>query len=215
MIVDDEELTRTGLRALLSAKPDLDVVGEAADGAEVLPLVERLRPDVVLMDVRMPGMDGIEATRRLRSALPEPPKVVVITTFENDEYVYDALRAGASGFIRKRAPSQQIAHAIRLVAAGDSVLFPDAVRRLAVGRPVRRRAATGGAATLTARETEILRLMAKGLSNQEAAVQLRVSLETVKTHVGNVLAKLGAGNRTQAVVLAYEEGLVGPGADDG
>ncbi|MEU0503848.1 response regulator transcription factor [Nocardia sp. NPDC005998] len=214
LIVDDEELTRTGLRALLSAKPDLDVVGEAVDGADVLPMVERLRPDVVLMDIRMPGVDGIEATRRLRSALPDPPKVIVITTFENDEHVYDALRVGASGFIRKRAPVQQIAHAIRLVATGDSVLFPDAVRRLAAGRPVRRHAATGRATALTGRETETLRLMAKGQSNPEVAEQLQVSLETVKTHVGNVLAKLGASNRTQAVVFAYEAGLVGLGADD-
>ncbi|TJZ44525.1 response regulator transcription factor [Streptomyces piniterrae] len=214
LVVDDEELTRTGLRALLSAKPDLDVVGEAADGAEVLPLVERLRPDVVLMDVRMPRVDGIEATRRLRAALPDPPKVIVITTFENDEHVYDALRVGASGFIRKRAPSRQIAHAIRLVATGDSVLFPDDIRRLAAGRPLPRDAATGRAAALTGRETEILRLMAKGQSNQEAATQLRLSLETVKTHVGNVLAKLGANNRTQAVVLAYEAGLVGSGTSD-
>ncbi|MBT2507704.1 response regulator transcription factor [Streptomyces sp. ISL-98] len=207
LIVDDDELTRTGLRALLSAKPDLDVVGEAADGADVLPAVERLRPDVVLMDVRMPQMDGIEATRRLRAELTDPPKVIVITTFENDEHVYDALRAGASGFIRKRAPTQQIAHAIRLVATGDSVLFPDAVRRLATGRPVQR-THTGRTATLTDRETQTLQLMAKGLSNQETAKELRVSLETVKTHVGNVLAKLHANNRTQAVILAYEAGLV-------
>ncbi|GGR34629.1 response regulator transcription factor [Streptomyces netropsis] len=214
LVVDDEELTRTGLRALLSARTGLAVVGEAADGAEVLPLVERLRPDVVLMDVRMPCVDGIEATRRLRAALPDPPKVIVITTFENDEHVFDALRAGASGFIRKRAPARQIAHAIRLVADGDSVLFPEAVRRLAAARPVRRDAAAGGVAALTGREIEILRLMAKGLSNQEAATDLRVSLETVKTHVGNVLAKLCAGNRTQAVVMAYEAGLLSPGPDD-
>ncbi|WP_405803828.1 response regulator [Streptomyces sp. NBC_01187] len=209
LIADDEELTRTGLRALLSAKPDLEVVGEAADGADVLGMAERLRPDVVLMDVRMPRLDGIEATRLLRSALSDPPKVVVITTFENDEYVYDALRAGASGFIRKSAPSRQIAHAIRLVATGDSVLFPEAVRRLAAGRT----APAGGAPGLTVREREVLRLMAQGRSNQEAAAELRVSLETVKTHVGNVLAKLGAGNRTQAVVLAYEGGLVGLASD--
>ncbi|MFI9205751.1 response regulator [Streptomyces sp. NPDC053048] len=214
LVVDDDELTRTGLRALLSAKPDIDVVGEAADGAEVLPMVERLRPDVVLMDVRMPEVDGIEATRRLRSALADPPKVVVITTFENDEHVYDALRAGASGFIRKRAPSRQIAHAIRLVAAGDSLLFPDAVRRLATARPARRDGAAGRAALLTGREIEILRLMAEGHSNQGAATALRLSLETVKTHVGNVLTKLDANNRTQAVVMAYEAGLLGAGPDD-
>ncbi|GAA2615897.1 response regulator transcription factor [Streptomyces axinellae] len=210
LIADDEELTRTGLRALLSAKPDLDVVGEAADGAEVLGMAERLRPDVVLMDVRMPRLDGIEATRLLRTASADPPKIVVITTFENDEYVYDALRAGAAGFIRKSAPARQIAHAIRLVATGDSVLFPEAVRRLATGRAApAARAVSAAAPALTVREREILRLMAQGRSNQEAAAELRVSLETVKTHVGNVLSKLGAANRTQAVVLAYESGLVG------
>ncbi|MEU8825620.1 response regulator transcription factor [Streptomyces sp. NPDC048636] len=206
LVVDDEELTRTGLRTLLSAKPDLTVVGEAADGSEVLPLVVASRPDVVLMDVRMPTLNGIEATRQLRATLSEPPKVIVITTFENDEYVYDALEAGADGFIRKRAPSQQIAHAIRLVATGDSMLFPDAVRRLATGRPVRPEAAARAAA-LTRRETEILRLMARGLANQQIADELTVSLETVKTHVGNVLTKLGAENRTQAVILAFQAGL--------
>ncbi|MCW7983977.1 response regulator transcription factor [Streptomyces sp. WAC01526] len=209
LVVDDDELTRTGLRTLLSAKPDLDVVGEAGDGAEAVAAVTRLQPDVVLMDVRMPRVDGIEATRRLQ-ALPDPPKVVVITTFEHDEYVWDALRAGASGFIRKRAPAQQIAHAVRLVTAGDSVLFPDAVRRMAADRHVRRDASV--TAALTGRETETLRLMARGLSNQEIAAQLVVSLETVKTHVGNVLAKLGVGNRTQAVVLAFESGVAELGA---
>ncbi|MES4902042.1 MULTISPECIES: response regulator transcription factor [unclassified Streptomyces] len=211
LIADDEELTRTGLRALLSAKPDLEVVGEAADGAEVLPLVLATRPDVVLMDVRMPGMDGIEATRQLRSALEDPPKVVVITTFESDEHVYDALRAGADGFILKRTPSQAIAHAIRLVVTGDSVLFPDAVRRLAAARPLPPAGPAAGHAQLTARETEILRLMATGLSNPDIAGHLTVSLETVKTHVSNLLTKLGAQNRTQAVILAYESGLVVPG----
>ncbi|WP_435241278.1 response regulator [Streptomyces cucumeris] len=206
LVVDDEELTRTGLRTLLSAKPGLTVVGEAADGSEVLPLVRALRPDIVLMDVRMPTLNGIEATRQLRTTLSEPPKVIVITTFENDAYVYDALEAGADGFIRKRAPSQQIAQAIHLVATGDSMLFPDAVRRLATGRPVRPEAAARAAA-LTRRETEILRQMARGLSNQEIADELTVSLETVKTHVGNVLAKLGTGNRTQAVILAFQAGL--------
>jgi DNA-binding NarL/FixJ family response regulator len=211
VIADDEELTRTGLRALLSAKPDLEVVGEAAAGGEVLPLVRRTRPDVVLMDVRMPGMDGIEATRQLRSALEDPPKVVVITTFESDEHVYDALRAGADGFILKRTPAQAIAHAIRLVATGDSVLFPDAVRRLVADRPLPPAVPATGHTPLTARETEILRLMATGLSNPDIAGRLTVSLETVKTHVSNLLTKLGAQNRTQAVILAYESGLVVPG----
>ncbi|MEV1011368.1 response regulator transcription factor [Streptomyces sp. NPDC049881] len=214
LLVEDDELTRTGLRTLLSAQPDLTVVGEAADGADALPLAERLRPDVVLMDVRMPRMDGIEATRRLRADLDDPPKIIVITTFESDDYVYDALRAGADGFILKRAPVHQIAHAIRLVATGDTLLFPDAVRRLVATRP----AATGQGGPpgrlptpLTARETDILRLMATGLSNPQIADHLTVSMETVKTHVSNVLTKLGARNRTQAVILAYENRIVVPG----
>ncbi|WP_062213458.1 response regulator transcription factor [Streptomyces sp. NBRC 109706] len=209
LLVDDDELTRTGLHALLSAQPDLTVVGEAADGAESLPLVERLRPDVVLMDVRMPRMDGIEATRRLRAA-DDPPKIIVITTFESDDYIYDALRAGADGFLLKRAPVRQIAQAVRLVAAGDTLLFPDAVRGL-----VGARAAPAGRprlpAPLTGRETDILRLMASGLSNPQIADHLTVGMETVKTHVSNVLAKLGARNRTQAVIFAYESGIVTPG----
>jgi DNA-binding NarL/FixJ family response regulator len=161
--------------------------------------------------VRMPGMDGIEATGQLRSALEDPPKVVVITTFESDEHVYDALRAGADGFILKRTPAQAIAHAIRLVATGDSVLFPDAVRRLVAARPLPPAVPATGHTPLTARETEILRLMATGLSNPDIAGRLTVSLETVKTHVSNLLTKLGAQNRTQAVILAYESGLVVPG----
>ncbi|RKN65904.1 DNA-binding response regulator [Streptomyces klenkii] len=211
LVADDEELTRTGLRTLLSAKPGLDVIGEAADGHQALALATELRPDVVLMDVRMPGIDGIEATRRLQTALPRPPKVVVITTFENDEYVYDALRAGASGFVLKRAPSEQIAHAVRLVATTDSVLFPDAVRRLVAARPSPPARPARGVPPLTGREAEILRLMARGLSNPDIAGRLVVSLETVKTHVSNLLAKLGARNRTQAVILAYEYGFVVPG----
>ncbi|GGY07861.1 response regulator transcription factor [Streptomyces hiroshimensis] len=213
LVADDEELTRTGLRTLLSARPGLDVIGEAADGDQALALAAELRPDVVLMDVRMPGIDGIEATRRLQAAaLPEPPKVVVITTFENDEYVYDALRAGASGFVLKRAPSEQIAHAVRLVATTDSVLFPDAVRRLVAARPAPPPRPARGVPALTSREVEILRLVATGLSNPDIAGRLVVSLETVKTHVSNLLAKLGARNRTQAVILAYECGFVVPGA---
>ncbi|MFI1825192.1 response regulator [Streptomyces sp. NPDC020412] len=211
LIADDEELTRTGLRTLLSAKPRLDVVGEAADGTEVVPLVAKLRPDVVLMDVRMPGMDGIEATRRLRAELDEPPKVVVITTFESDQYVYEALRAGADGFVLKRAPSDRIARAVHLVATDDSLLFPDAVRRLVTARPAS--AVPPLPLPLTGREQDTLRLMAKGLSNPEIAQRLVVSLETVKTHVSNVLMKLEAQNRTQAVVMAYESGLVVPGED--
>jgi DNA-binding NarL/FixJ family response regulator len=209
LVVDDDELTRTGLRALLSAQPDLDVVGEASDGDQVLALVARLRPDVVLIDVRMPELDGIEATRQLQQELAEPPKIIVITTFENDEYVSAALRAGAAGFVLKRAPARQIAHAIRLVVSGECLLFPDAVRKLVArhpGPPTSR-----GPVALTDREIETLRLVATGLSNQDIAARMFVSLETVKTHVANVLAKLQARNRTQAVVLAYEYGYVTPG----
>ncbi|MEV0649220.1 response regulator transcription factor [Phytomonospora sp. NPDC050363] len=211
LVVDDDELTRTGLRALLSTEDDVEVVGEAADGAQVLGLARELRPDIVLMDVRMPGMDGIRATRTLREELADPPKVVVITTFENDDYVYDALHAGASGFLLKRARSAQIAHALRLVAAGDTMLFPEAIRRLAASRPALPPAGRAGSPALTGRETDVLRLMAAGLSNLDIAARLYVSLETVKTHVGNILAKLGADNRTQAVVMAYESGFVTPG----
>ncbi|WP_052852763.1 response regulator [Streptomyces avicenniae] len=214
LLVEDDELTRTGLRTLLSAQPDLAVVGEAADGAEALQLATSLRPDVVLMDVRMPRMDGIEATRRLRADLEVPPKIIVITTFESDDYVYDALRAGADGFILKRAPVGQIAHAVRLVATGDTLLFPDAVRRLVATRPPTARQDPAGPrlpVPLTGRETDILRLMATGLSNPQIAEHLTVSMETVKTHVSNVLTKLGARNRTQAVILAYESGIVVPG----
>lgn len=207
LIADDEELTRTGLRALLSREPDIDVVAAAADGAEVLLLAAEHEPDLVLMDVRMPEIDGIEATRRL-CAEPGGPKIVVITTFANDEYVYDALLAGASGFLLKRSRSAEIAHALRLVATGDTLLFPDAVRRLAASRPVVRHPS---GPPLTARETDVLRLMSAGLSNADIAARLYVTVETVKTHVGNVLMKLGADNRTQAVVFAYESGLVVPG----
>ncbi|MFI6813152.1 response regulator [Nonomuraea sp. NPDC050328] len=206
VLADDEDLIRAGLRIIIDAEPDLRVVGEAADGAQVLPIVRRERPDVVLMDVRMPGLDGIQATARL-AAMDEPPKVLVVTTFENDDYVYDALRAGADGFLLKRTRPDDLLQAIRLVAAGESLLFPASIRRLAAGRarsaaPLER---------LTEREGEVLRLMTRGLSNGEIAAELVVGPETVKTHVGNVLAKLGARDRTQAVIAAYESGFVSPG----
>ncbi|AQZ64032.1 DNA-binding response regulator [[Actinomadura] parvosata subsp. kistnae] len=206
VIADDEDLIRAGLRIILGSEPDLEVVGEAADGAAVLPVVRRERPDVVLMDVRMPALDGIRATERLL-ALDDPPKVLVVTTFENDDYVYDALRAGASGFLLKRTKPDDLVQAVRLVAAGDSLLFPAAIRALAGRRP---QARVPGIDRLTGREGDVLRLMTKGLSNHEIAAELVVSQETVKTHVGNVLAKLGARDRTQAVIAAYESGFVSP-----
>jgi DNA-binding NarL/FixJ family response regulator len=210
LIVDDDELVRVGLRAIIDAQPDLHVVGEAADGAEVLPLVRRMRPEVVLMDVRMPAIDGIQATRHLVSVLDEPPRVLVITTFENDEYVYAALRAGASGFLLKRARPAQVVDAVRVVARGDSLLFPTAIRRLAARYGHSDAASRLPGARLTGRELDVLRLMAAGRSNAEIATELVVGIETVKTHVGNVLTKLGVRDRTQAVIAAYESGFVTP-----
>jgi DNA-binding NarL/FixJ family response regulator len=210
LLVDDEELIRAGLRAIIDAEPDLEVVGAAGDGASVLPLVTRLEPAVVLMDVRMPAVDGIQATRHILERVPDPPKIVVVTTFENDDYVYDALLAGASGFLLKRARPTEIVEAIRVVVAGDSLLFPAAIRMLAAHRGGSRRPGLQEAG-LTEREAEVLRLMATGLSNVEISEQLFVSVQTVKTHVGNVLSKLHARDRTQAVITAYESGFVTPG----
>ncbi|MER8035720.1 response regulator [Streptomyces hydrogenans] len=214
LLVDDEPLVRAGLRAVLEAQPDIEVVGEAADGAAVVPLVRSLRPDVVAMDVRMPLMDGIEATSAVLRTVDSPPKILVVTTFENDEYVYGALRAGADGFLLKRARPAEIVHAVRLVAEGDSLLFPAAVRDLAAsygaerGDSAAREALTR--AGLTEREEDVLRLMARGLSNAEIATRLVVGTETVKSHVSAILAKLGARDRTQAVIAAYESGFVSP-----
>jgi DNA-binding NarL/FixJ family response regulator len=213
LLVDDEELVRTGLRAILEAEPDIRVLGEAADGSEVPGLVGRLNPDVVLMDVRMPDVDGIATTRHLTTALTRPPRVLVLTTFGNDGYVYDALLAGATGFLLKRARPAEIVRAVRTVAAGDSLLFPAAVRDLVATRG-RRRADAVAAFNLTDREGQVLRWMARGLSNAEIARELVVGVETVKTHVGNVLAKLGARDRTQAVVAAYESGFIDPDRPD-
>jgi DNA-binding NarL/FixJ family response regulator len=208
LIVDDDDLIRAGLRAILDAEPDLEVVGEAADGADVVPAAIRLRPDVVLMDVRMPAVDGIQATRLLLDRLDAPPRVLVVTTFSNDEYVYEALGAGAAGFLLKRSRPQQIVDAVRVVARGDSLLFPAAVRRLASAYGAPDGQLPG--VQLTEREGEVLRLMAEGLSNAEIAARLVLGLETVKTHVGNVLAKLGVRDRTQAVVVAYRSGFISP-----
>jgi DNA-binding NarL/FixJ family response regulator len=213
LLVDDERLIRAGLAAIVEAEDDLTVVGEAADGTEVPDAVRRLRPDVILMDVRMPRLDGIQATRRIVETVPEPPRIIVVTTFENDEYVYDALKAGANGFLLKRTKPEEILHAIRMVAHGESLLFPAAIRELAA-RHAPSGAAPGGApwhGQLTEREGDVLRLMAKGRSNAEIAQDLFVSPQTVKTHVGNVLAKLQARDRTQAVIFAYETSFITPG----
>ncbi|QIB47882.1 response regulator transcription factor [Streptomyces aureoverticillatus] len=210
LIADDDEVTRSGLRTLLAMQPGIDVVGEAADGVEAVERARELRPDVVLMDVRMPRRNGIEATRQLLAGPADPPKVVVITTFENDDYVTAALSAGASGFVLKRLPVPKIAEAVRVVAAGEAILFPAVLRQMVTARP-RGSAEALPQAALTGREEEVLRLMATGRSNPDIAESCGVSLETVKTHVGNVLTKLGAQNRTHAVVIAYETGLVVPG----
>lgn len=209
LLVDDEELVRAGLRAILDAEPDLEVRGEASDGSEVPGLVRRLEPDVVLMDVRMRDVDGITATRHLVTTMVRPPRVLMLTTFGNDGHLYDALQAGATGFLLKRARPAEIVQAVRTVAAGESLLFPAAVRDLVATR----RRAGGDAlcsAGLTEREGEVLRWVARGLSNAEIARELVVGVETVKTHMGNVLAKLGARDRTQAVVAAYESGFIDP-----
>jgi DNA-binding NarL/FixJ family response regulator len=211
LLADDQRLVRSGFRMILRADPDVEVVGEAGDGEEAVELAAVLRPDVVLMDVRMPRLDGIEATRRV-TAVADPPRVLVLTTFDLDEYVFAALRAGASGFLLKDAPEDQLAAAIR-ITAGENRAPPSAVTR----RLVERFAAIDIhppllLGDLTAREVEVLRLVARGLSNAEIAQELVVSDHTVKTHVARILSKLGLRDRTQAVVAAYESGLVRPGA---
>ncbi|MGW2091677.1 response regulator [Promicromonospora sukumoe] len=203
LLADDEPLVRSGLRLILDAEPDLEVVGEAGDGAQAVELTRSLLPDVVCMDVRMPGVDGLRATE-LVLRLPQPPRVLVVTTFEHDGYVLDALTAGASGFLLKRARADEMVQAVRTVAVGQSLLYPQALRDLVRTRP---RAATGAPA-LTPREREVLALVAQGMTNAEIATALVVGVETVRTHVASVLAKLGARDRTQAVVLGYRAGLV-------
>jgi DNA-binding NarL/FixJ family response regulator len=212
LLADDQELVRTGFRLILSAEPDMVVVGEAADGSQAVDEAARLRPDVILMDVRMPGVDGIEATRRLGRIAPEPPRVIILTTFDLDQYVYEALRAGASGFLLKDAPAAQLVEAIRVVAAGDALLAPAVTRRV-IAEFARRPLPHDVPALdqLTSREREVLTLIARGRSNAEIAAQLYISDATVKTHVKRVLAKLDLRDRVQAVVLAYETGLVQPG----
>jgi DNA-binding NarL/FixJ family response regulator len=214
LLVDDQDVVRDGLRVIIEAAEGLTVVGEAPDGAVAVERAARERPDVVLMDVRMPHMDGIEATRRLLSGPPPHPKVLMLSTFGEDEYVYGALRAGASGFLLKDADRAQIVQGIRAVAAGDRLLAPELTRRL-IEAYVRRRPATDGVpaqlADLTDRELEVAQLVALGLSNAEIAERLFVSEGTVKTHVGHVLQKAQVRDRIQLVVLAYETGLVEPG----
>ncbi|MFD9907101.1 response regulator [Streptomyces sp. NPDC059063] len=208
VLADDERMVRTALRVILTAEPDLEVVGEAADGAEAVSVVRELKPDVVLMDVRMPEIDGIRATEQILRTMDAPPRIVVVTTFENDAYVYEALRAGASGFLLKRADADALVGAVRLVARSDSLLFPSAVRALAAEHARATTAPAPWVARLTGREREVLRLMAAGLTNAEIAARMEVGPATVKTHVAAVLAKTGARDRTQAVIAAYEAGFM-------
>lgn len=204
VVADDDEMVRDGFVAILGAQSDIDVVASAADGVDALAAARRSTPDVVVMDVRMPKLDGIEATRRL-VATDQPPKVLVVTTFEHDSYVYDALVAGANGFLLKRAGAAQLVSAVRALASLDAVLFPDAIRALVTHRRGRERRLP----SLTEREREVLRLLTRGLSNAEMAAELFVGTETVKSHVANLLAKLDARDRTQAVIAAYESGFAG------
>lgn len=216
LIVDDQALVRDGFGMILDAQPDIEVVGGAADGREALERVRELRPDVVLMDIRMPEMDGIEATRRL-CAEPGAPRVLMLTTFGEDAYVYDAMKAGASGFLLKDVRREELVGAVRTVAAGDALLAPALTRRLIedfVRRPPPGAGPAGPLAELTERELEVVRLIARGLSNAEIADRLVVSEATVKTHVARILAKLGVRDRVQVVVMAYESWFVRPGEDD-
>ena len=214
IVADDHQVVRAGFAALLDTQPDFAVVGTACDGAEAVRMGRDLHPDVALMDVRMPGTDGIEATRQLTGSGQDGPRVLILTTFDLDEYVYDALCAGASGFLLKDVTAERLFDAVRVVAAGEALLAPTVTRRLisefARLRPNAGARSAAGLAALTPRETQVLRLVAEGLSNPEIAARLVVTEETVKTHVSRVLSKLGLRDRTQAVVTAYESGLVIP-----
>ncbi|MGH2752183.1 MAG: response regulator [Actinomycetota bacterium] len=216
LIADDQALVRTGFRMILDAEEGLEVTGEASDGVEAVARAKSERPDVILMDVRMPNMNGIEATRQIVDKDDvDPIRVLILTTFDLDEYVYDALRAGASGFLLKDAPPEELVHAVRVVARGDALIAPSITKRLIEEisqRPAQQGASPEALDSLTQRELEVLQLVARGLSNQEIATSLFVSETTVKTHVGRVLMKLGLRDRVQAVVLAYESGVVQPGA---
>jgi DNA-binding NarL/FixJ family response regulator len=216
LLVDDQALIRAGFRMILDAEDDMDVVGECADGTQAVNSTRRLKPDVVLMDIRMPEMDGIEATRLIAGDDGDGvPRVLMLTTFDLDEYVYDALRAGASGFLLKDVPAEQLVEGIRVIAQGDALLAPSVTKRLihefsrgGAGQ----RSAPASLEDLTPRELEVFKLIARGMSNAEIAAELVVSETTVKTHVARVLMKLGVRDRVQAVVLAYESGVVAPGA---
>jgi DNA-binding NarL/FixJ family response regulator len=214
LIVDDQALVRAGFRMILEAQPDLEVVGEAGDGSAAIDAVRTLRPDVVLMDIRMPGVDGIEATRRLSEA-GVPAKIVILTTYDLDEYVFDALAAGASGFLLKHVPPEELVRAVRVVAGGEALLAPSITKRLIEEFAKQRmpvRATGSDLKTLTDRELEVLKLLGRGLSNPEIARELKVGEATVKTHVAHVLDKLELRDRVQAVIFAYEVGLIKPGA---
>jgi DNA-binding NarL/FixJ family response regulator len=217
VVADDHEVVRAGFAALLDTQPDFTVLGTACDGGEAVRVCRELRPDVVLMDVRMPSLDGIEATRQLADADESGPRVLILTTFELDEYVFDALRAGASGFLLKDVTAERLFDAVRVIAAGEALLAPAVTRRLISEftrlRPVSGTPPPAVLGILTPRETEVLRLVSEGMSNPEIARHLVVTEETVKTHVSRILAKLGLRDRTQAVVAAYESGLVVPGKD--
>jgi DNA-binding NarL/FixJ family response regulator len=217
LLADDQALVRTGFRMILKAEPDIDVVGEAADGVQAIDAARRLRPDVVVMDVRMPILDGLEATRRLLAAPDAVLRVLMLTTFDRDQNVYDALRAGASGFLLKDGPADQLVAGIRSVAEGGALLAPTVTRRLIeefARRPPDTAPTPAALAELTARERGVLVLLARGLSNAEIAAELVLGDATIKTHVAHLLSKLGLRDRTQAVVYAYESGLVRPRAQD-
>jgi DNA-binding NarL/FixJ family response regulator len=217
-IADDQALVREGFRRILDADPELQVVAEAVDGLDAVDAVARSRPDIAILDIRMPHVDGIEATRRIMANVKDPPRILILTTFDRDEYVYGALHAGASGFILKDAPPQELVHAVKLVASGEALLDPG-VTRSVIEEFVRRSPSTPRAGTeiedLTPRELEVLKLITQGQSNAEISANLVVSPATVKTHVAHVLMKLGVRDRAQAVIYAYESGLVSPGRPPG
>ncbi len=213
LLADDQSMVRAGFRMILESDPEIEVVGEAATGEQAVAATRRLHPDVVLMDIQMPGGDGLEATRRITGSAGAGSRVVILTTFERDEYVFEALQAGASGFLLKNAPPEQLVDAVRVVAAGDALLAPSVTRRIIeqfARRPVDADVLER-VASLTQREREVLVMLARGRSNSELAAELFVTEGTVKTHVSSLLAKLGLRDRVQAVVMAYESGLVTPG----